>query len=64
MEFFFRDVLARNDYVKIHTIRLVGILLSLYSKRMHLTSIRNVETSYTRTGLRGFWVLAQFCQFF
>ena len=52
----YRDVLAKNEYVKIHTIRLVGILLSLYAKKAHLTSIRNVETSYTRTGLNGLWV--------
>lgn len=50
-----RDVLAQSDYVKIHTVRLVGILLSVFSKKEHLTSIRNIETSYTRTGLKGYW---------
>lgn len=50
-----RDVLAKNNYVKIHTVRLVGILLSLFSKKKHLTSIRDVETSFTRTGLNGLW---------
>ena len=53
---YYRDVLAKNDYVKIHSVRLVGILLSLFAKRKHLMSVRNVETSYTRTGLNGLWV--------
>ncbi|XP_046456550.1 phosphatidylinositol 4,5-bisphosphate 5-phosphatase A-like [Daphnia pulex] len=51
----FRDVLAKHDYVKIHTVRLVGILLSFFAKKQHLLSIRNVETSYTRTGFNGLW---------
>jgi len=50
-----RDTLAPHGFVKIHTIRLVGIILSLFSKREHITSIRNIETSYTRTGLGGLW---------
>lgn len=48
--------MAKHDYVKIHTVRLVGILLSLFAKKQHLLSIRNVETSYTRTGFNGLWV--------
>lgn len=58
INFIHRDILAENDYVKVHTIRLLGILLSIFSKKTHLTSIRNIETSYTRTGLKGFWVSA------
>jgi len=50
-----RDVLASNDYVMVHSIRLVGMLLALFCKRVHLTSIQNIETSYTRRGLSGYW---------
>jgi len=50
-----KEVMSKNDYVLVHSIRLVGILLSFFCKRSHLTSIRNIETSYTRTGLYGYW---------
>lgn len=49
-------MLAQKDYVKIHTIPLLGIILTLFSKKSHLTSIRNIEASYTKTGLNGLWV--------
>lgn len=50
-----RDAMSKNDYVLVHSIRLVGILLTFFCKRNHLTSIQNIETSYTRTGLKGYW---------
>lgn len=51
----FRDMLAKNDYVKVHSINLLETLFVLYSKRRHLTFIRLIETSYTRIGFKGFW---------
>lgn len=54
----FRQALSEHDYIKVHTIRLVGIILSLFTKRKHLLSIRDIETSYTRIGLKGLWVSA------
>jgi hypothetical protein len=53
---FHRDVLARWDYVKVKTIRLQGLLLSLFCLRKHLLHLRDIETQYTRTGLGGMWV--------
>jgi len=50
-----RGAMYKNDYVLVHSIRLVGILLSFFCKRSHLISIQNIETSYTRTGLKGYW---------
>lgn len=50
-----RQALSEHDYIKVHTIRLVGIILSLFTKRKHLLSIRDIETSYTRIGLKGLW---------
>lgn len=54
--FFHRDVLAKWDYVKVKTIRLQGLLLSLFCLRKHLLHLRDIETQYTRTGLGGMWV--------
>ncbi|PNF32338.1 Inositol polyphosphate 5-phosphatase K [Cryptotermes secundus] len=51
----YRDVLARWDYVKVKTIRLQGLLLSLFCLRKHLLHLRDIETQYTRTGLGGMW---------
>ncbi|KDR07202.1 phosphatidylinositol 4,5-bisphosphate 5-phosphatase A-like isoform X2 [Zootermopsis nevadensis] len=51
----YRDVLAKWDYVKVKTIRLQGLLLSLFCLRKHLLHLRDIETQYTRTGLGGMW---------
>lgn len=51
-----RDILGARDYVKIKSIKLQGLLLSIYSLRRHLLNIREVEAEYTRTGLSGMWV--------
>lgn len=50
------DLLSARDYVKVKTIRLQGLLLSVFSLRRHLLNIREVESDYTRTGLSGLWV--------
>ncbi|XP_067010509.1 inositol polyphosphate 5-phosphatase K isoform X2 [Anabrus simplex] len=51
----FRQVLATHDYVKVKTIRLQGLLLSLYCLRKHLLHLRDIETQYTKTGFGGMW---------
>jgi hypothetical protein len=40
----------------VKTIRLQGLLLSLFCLRKHLLHLRDIETQYTRTGLGGMWV--------
>ncbi|XP_046992841.1 phosphatidylinositol 4,5-bisphosphate 5-phosphatase A-like [Schistocerca americana] len=51
----FKDVLTKRDYIKVKTIRLQGILLSLFCLRKHLLHVRDMETQYTKTGLGGIW---------
>lgn len=51
-----KEVLARKNYVKAKTIRLQGLMLSIFCLRKHLLNIRDVEVDYTRTGLSGMWV--------
>lgn len=51
-----REVLANRDYVKLKSIKLQGLLLSVFVLRKHLLQIREIETDYTRTGLSGMWV--------
>ena len=55
----YRDVLSKWDYVKVKTIRLQGLLLSLFCLRKHLLHLRDIETQYTRTGFGGMWVCVQ-----
>ncbi|XP_069766481.1 inositol polyphosphate 5-phosphatase Ka isoform X2 [Narcine bancroftii] len=51
----FTKILAPLGYVKISSIRLQGLLLLVYIKFMHLPFIRDLRSSYTRTGLFGYW---------
>lgn len=51
-----RTILEERDYVKMKTIRLQGLVLSVYCLRKHLLNVREVESEYTRTGLSGMWV--------
>ncbi|KAK7863761.1 hypothetical protein R5R35_011162 [Gryllus longicercus] len=51
----FREVLAAQNYVKVKTIRLQGLLLSLFCLHKHLLHLRDVETQYTKTGFGGMW---------
>ncbi|XP_035210414.1 inositol polyphosphate 5-phosphatase K-like isoform X2 [Stegodyphus dumicola] len=51
----FRAALNKWDYVKLKQIRLQGMALYLFCKREHVTHVRGLQTSYTRTGLRGMW---------
>jgi len=50
-----RKSLSSLGYMKIRTIRLQGIVLSLYSLSRHVPHIRGLETQYTRIGLGGYW---------
>lgn len=55
----FRQSLAGLGYVKIKSIRLVGIILSMFSLTKHVPHIRGLETQYSRLGMGGFWVTYQ-----
>uniref|UniRef100_A0A3Q2Z1G3 Inositol polyphosphate-5-phosphatase Ka n=1 Tax=Hippocampus comes TaxID=109280 RepID=A0A3Q2Z1G3_HIPCM len=47
--------LAPRQYVKVSSIRMQGLLLLLFSKLEHLPFIRDIQTTYTRTGIFGYW---------
>jgi len=49
-----RNVLTAEDYVKIRSIRLLGIVLNVYCLRKHLAFLRKIETQYTRLSLGGY----------
>lgn len=49
------DVLA-GRYIKIKTIRMQGLVLSVFVKEKHLLNIRDMDTGYKRTGFSGMWV--------
>ncbi|KAM7398051.1 hypothetical protein PAMA_006087 [Pampus argenteus] len=44
----FMDTLAPRGFVK-------GLLLLVFAKQIHLPYIRNIQTTYTRTGIFGYW---------
>uniref|UniRef100_A0A2H8TQ97 Inositol polyphosphate 5-phosphatase K n=1 Tax=Melanaphis sacchari TaxID=742174 RepID=A0A2H8TQ97_9HEMI len=50
-----RDVLSGYSYVKIRTVKMVGLLLNVFCKRKHVPLLKEMETSETRTGLLGLW---------
>lgn len=58
-----RAVLQDYDYIKLKTVRLQGLVLSVYCLRKHILNIREVESDYTRTGLSGMWVSTQYSKF-
>nr|XP_015223287.1 PREDICTED: inositol polyphosphate 5-phosphatase K isoform X2 [Lepisosteus oculatus] len=49
------DTLAPLGYVKLISIRMQGLLLLLFAKQAHITFIRDIQASYTRTGIYGYW---------
>lgn len=51
----FMATLAPLGYVKVSSIRMQGLLLLLFSKLTHVPFIRDIQTTYTRTGLFGYW---------
>jgi len=50
-----RKSLSPLGYVKVRSIRLVGIVLSLYCLERHAVYLRGLETQYTRLGFAGYW---------
>lgn len=50
-----KEILAPRNYIKLKTIRLQGLVLSVYALRKHLLNVREIESNYTRTGLSGLW---------
>ena len=56
-----RSDLTHLGYVKVKSIRLVGIVLSLFCLNKHIGHIRGLETQYSRLGFGGYWVSLE-CQ--
>lgn len=52
----FKELLNNRGYVAIKSLQMQGLLLVVFTKRLHLLHVREVETEYTRTGLGGMWV--------
>jgi len=50
-----RRAFAKLGYVKIRSIRLLGLVLSLFCLEKHVPYLRGIETQYTRLGLNGYW---------
>ncbi|XP_053729763.1 inositol polyphosphate 5-phosphatase Ka isoform X1 [Synchiropus splendidus] len=49
------SALAPKNYVKVSSIRMQGLLLLIFSKLEHLSFIRDIKETYTRTGVFGYW---------
>ncbi|XP_073338271.1 inositol polyphosphate 5-phosphatase K-like [Pagrus major] len=51
----FMSTLAPRKYIKVSSIRLQGLLLLFFSKLEHVPFIRDIQATYTRTGIFGYW---------
>ncbi|KAF7642182.1 hypothetical protein LDENG_00262990 [Lucifuga dentata] len=51
----FMSTLAPRRYLKVSSIRMQGLLLLFFSKLEHVPFIRDIQTTYTRTGIFGYW---------
>ncbi|XP_076607563.1 inositol polyphosphate 5-phosphatase K isoform X2 [Chaetodon auriga] len=51
----FMDTLAPRGFVKVTSVRMQGLLLLVFAKQIHLPYIRKIQTTYTRTGIFGYW---------
>ncbi|XP_005155333.2 inositol polyphosphate 5-phosphatase K isoform X2 [Danio rerio] len=49
------ETLAPEGYIKVTSVRMQGLLLILFAKQVHLPFIRDIQSTYTRTGLFGYW---------
>ncbi|KAF7219497.1 inositol polyphosphate 5-phosphatase Ka isoform X3 [Nothobranchius furzeri] len=49
------STLAPLNYVKVSSIRMQGLVLLCFSKLEHVPFIRDIQTTYTRTGIFGYW---------
>ncbi|KAM3616809.1 uncharacterized protein V6R79_023744 [Siganus canaliculatus] len=52
---FFMSTLASLEYIMVSSIRMQGLLLLLFSKLEHVPFIRDIQATYTRTGLFHYW---------
>ena len=52
----FSDALVPHGYIKVRTIRLMGLVLSVFIKKNHLIHLKRIETQYTRLSLGGYLV--------
>ncbi len=48
--------------IQVSSIRMQGLLLLFFSKLEHVLFIRDIQVTYTRTGLFGYWVRAWQCK--
>uniref|UniRef100_A0A3Q0T809 Inositol polyphosphate-5-phosphatase Ka n=1 Tax=Amphilophus citrinellus TaxID=61819 RepID=A0A3Q0T809_AMPCI len=51
----FMSTLAPRKYIKVSSMRMQGLLLLFFSKLEHVPFIRDIQATYTRTGLYGYW---------
>uniref|UniRef100_A0A3P8VL48 Inositol polyphosphate-5-phosphatase K n=1 Tax=Cynoglossus semilaevis TaxID=244447 RepID=A0A3P8VL48_CYNSE len=51
----FMDTLAPRGFIKVTSMRMQGLLLLVFAKQHHLPYIRHIQTTYTRTGIFGYW---------
>ncbi|XP_014905959.1 inositol polyphosphate 5-phosphatase K-like isoform X2 [Poecilia latipinna] len=51
----FISTLAPLNYIKVSSIRMQGLLLLFFSKLGHVPFIRDIQATYTRTGIFGYW---------
>lgn len=51
----FMSTLAPQGYFKVSSIRMQGLLLLFFSKMDHVPFIRDIQATYTRTGVFGYW---------
>uniref|UniRef100_A0A8C7YJY4 Inositol polyphosphate-5-phosphatase Kb n=1 Tax=Oryzias sinensis TaxID=183150 RepID=A0A8C7YJY4_9TELE len=51
----FMNTLAPRGFVKVTSVRMQGLLLLIFAKQMHLPYIRNIQSTYIRTGVFGYW---------
>ncbi|XP_016887706.1 inositol polyphosphate 5-phosphatase Ka isoform X2 [Cynoglossus semilaevis] len=51
----FMSTLGPQNYIKLSSIRMQGLLLLFFAKLHHVPFIRDIKTSYTRTGISRYW---------
>ncbi|CAL8342666.1 unnamed protein product [Arctogadus glacialis] len=51
----FMTTLAPLGYLKVSSIRMQGLLILVFSKLDHVPFIRDIQSTFTRTGIFGYW---------
>ncbi|KAL7847629.1 hypothetical protein AOLI_G00223470 [Acnodon oligacanthus] len=51
----FMNTLGPNGFVKVTSVRMQGLLLIVFARQVHLPFIRDIQSTYTRTGIFGYW---------